>query len=213
MAEEKEKKESPVATAAKPAKPAEAAKTKEQSDKLIRSLVTFITVLAGAILLLAYPFTLANGDSIGVLFFLLGLLWLISSYYIFKVEYWSWGSVLMTLVLVFVLVALKLVFTQGSIPAGILIVMGYGVALAVILFFVRRTYGVGVWKIQQAEEEKKNKEREAVRTANAEGLRCPKCRSTDLYMCEDGSTFCRNCKAGFVDIRNASAKPASSVQF
>jgi len=50
-----------------------------------------------------------------------------------------------------------------------------------------------------------------VRTANPEGLHCPSCKSNDVYICDDGSTFCKTCRTGFVNIHDASAKPKSSM--
>jgi MFS family permease len=178
-----------------PAKPA-------KKGKPIEAMVTFIATLAGAVLLLAYPWTLGNVDALGAVLFLFGLILLPTSYYLFKVEYWSWGTVLIVLILV-------LLF---AIPSSTLVLVGYADALAMILYFTRLTYGVGVWKIDLAREKEQRKAREVVRTANPEGLHCPRCRSTDIYICDDGSSYCRSCNSGFVDIHDVSARPKSSMQ-
>jgi len=170
--------------------------------KPIQAIVVFITVLAGAILLLVYPFTIGTTDAIGVLFFVFGLMFLPLVYYVFKVEYWSWSSVVIVLILVLLL----------AIPSFSYVIIGYAIILIIVLFLVRRTYGVGLWRIQQAKEDRERKVREAVRTANREGYHCPRCSSRDLYICEDGSTFCKSCKVGFVDIRNLGSMPKSSIK-
>ncbi len=173
----------------------------KKHGKPMQALVAFAMVLAGAILLLAYPFTIGHTDITGILFFIFGLMLLPLSYYVFKVEYWSWGSVLIVLVLELLL----------AVPTLQYVIIGYGIPLAIMLFVVRRTYGVGVWKLEQAKEEKERKVREKVRTSNPEGIHCPRCKSNDLYICDDGSTYCRSCRVGFVDIRDLAVKPKSSM--
>ncbi|MFX0208878.1 MAG: hypothetical protein ACFFDT_23040, partial [Candidatus Hodarchaeota archaeon] len=199
MVDEKVKKASKVKKTTK--SPAKADKGRVLG-KPIQAIIAFITILAGAILLLVYPFTIGTTDAIGVLFFIFGLMFLPLVYYVFKVEYWSWSSVVIVLILVLLL----------AIPSISFVIIGYAIILIIVLFFIRRTYGVGLWKIQQEKEERERKVREAIRTANKEGYHCPRCGSTDLYVCEDGSTYCRNCKVGFVDIRNLGLLPKSSIK-
>jgi hypothetical protein len=165
-------------------------------------LVLFAATLAGAVLLLAYPWTYGTADALGAIYLLYGLILAPTSYYVFKVEYWTWGTLLMVLILIMLF----------AIPASTFALLAYADALAIILFFTQSTYGVGVWKVDRAREEEQKKARDVVRTANPEGFHCPRCKSSDVYICDDGSTYCRSCKTGFVNIHDTSAKPRSSMQ-
>ena len=181
---------------------AEKTTAKKKMVKPIENIAAFVVVLEGAIILLAFPFAIGSADALGVLFLLFGLMLLPVSWYVFKGDYWSWGSALIILIMALLLAVPSLTYS----------VIAYGVSLAIVLFMVRRTYGVGVWKMEQAKEEAARKIREEHRTANPEGLHCPRCKSADLYIADDGSTFCRSCKVGFVNIRDVAAKPKSSMQ-
>ncbi len=181
---------------------------KEKTGKPMQAFLAFIVVLVQAILLLSYPFTLGQADALGVLFFIFGLMMIIFVFYVFKVEYWSWSSVLIVLILVLLLAVPSLIINPSIRFA---VIVSYGVLLAVVLFFVRKTYGVGVWKLQQMKEKEEKKIRDAKRTANPEKLRCPRCASNELYITEDGSTFCTKCKVGYVDIHDVSATPKTSL--
>lgn len=178
-----------------PAKPA-------KKGKPVEALVLFAATLAGAVLLLAYPWTYGKADAVGAIYFLYGLILAPTSYYVFKVEYWTWGTLLMVLILTMLF----------AILASTFVLLAYADALAIILFFTQSTYGVGIWKVDRAREEEQKKARDVVRTANPEGLHCPRCKSSDVYICDDGSTYCRSCKTGFVNIHDTSAKPRSSMQ-
>jgi len=177
-----------------PARPA-------KKGKPVEALVVFATTIAGAVLLLAYPWTYGKADAVGAIYFLYGLIFVPTAYYVFKVEYWTWGTLLMIMILV-------LLF---AVPASTFALLVFADALAVVLFYTQTTFGVGVWKIDRAREEEHKKARDVVRTANPEGFHCPRCKSTDVYICDDGSTYCRSCKTGFVNIHDASAKPISSM--
>lgn len=181
-----------------PIPPSKAAK----KGKPVEALVLFAATLAGTVLLLAYPWTYGNADAVGAIYFLYGLILAPTSYYVFKVEYWTWGTLLMVVILI-------LLF---AILASTFVLLAYVDALAIILYLTQATYGVGVWKIDLAREEEHRKAREVVRVANPESLHCPRCKSSDVYICEDGSTYCRSCKTGFVNIHDMSAKPRSSMQ-
>ena len=173
-----------------------------KKGKPVEALVLFAVSLAGVILLLAYPWTYGNPDAVGAIYFLFGLILVPTTYYVYKVEYWSWGTVMVMMILV-------LLF---GILASTFALLAYVDTLAFVLFYTQVTYGVGVWKIEQAREEQQKKVRDVVRTANPEGLHCPRCKSSDVYICDDGSTYCRSCKTGFVNIHDTSAKPRSSMQ-
>ncbi len=181
---------------------------KEKTGKPMQAFLAFIVVLVQAVLLLSYPFTLGQTDAIGVLFFIFGVMMIIFVYYVFKVEYWSWSSVFIVLVLILLLAVPSLILKPSI---SFAIIVGYGILLAVVLFIVRKTYGVGVWKMQQLKEKEQKKIRDAKRTANPEKLRCPRCRSDELYIAEDGSTFCNKCKVGYVNIHDVSATPKTSL--
>lgn len=180
-----------------PIPPAKLAK----KGKPMEAWVLLAATLAGAVLLLTYPWILGSADAVGAIYFLYGLILAPSAYYVFKVEYWTWGTLLIVLVLI-------LLF---AVPASTFALLIYADALAIVLFFTQTTFGVGVWKVDLAREEEQKKAREVVRTANPEGLHCPRCKSTDVYICDDGSTYCRSCKTGFVNIHDSSAKPRSSM--
>jgi len=168
----------------------------------VRALITFIFGLTGTFLLLLYPFIFPGSGAIGGLFFIFGLLLLIPTFYLIEAEGWSWSSAVIVLVLVLLM----------AVPTLSYVAIGYSITFAVVLYLFRLTFGVGAWKIQKEKEEKETKIRNKKRTANAEGLHCPNCKSTKLYITDDGSTFCAVCKRGFVNIRDAKAGPKSSVQ-
>ena len=170
--------------------------------KPMEAILLFVFTLAAAVLLLVNPWTLGDTDALGAILLVFGLLLIPTSYYVFKVEYWSWGTVLIVLLVV-------LLF---AIPAAHFVAIAFFDALFVVLYVTRLTYGVGLWKIEQAIEEEQRKEREEIRVSNPEGLHCPRCKSNDIYICEDASTFCRSCNVGFVSIEDAAAKPKSSMQ-
>jgi len=178
-----------------PAKPAE-------KGRPIEAWVLFSATLAGVVLLLAYPWTFGNLDAVGAIYILCGLILAPTSYYVFKAEYWTWGTLLMVMILILLFAILASTFA----------LLAFADALAITLFFTQTAYGVGVWKIDQAREEEQKKARDVVRTANPDGFHCPRCKSTDVYICDDGSTYCRGCKTGFVNIHDASAKPMSSMR-
>jgi hypothetical protein len=178
-----------------PAKPA-------KKGKPIEALVLFSTTWAGVVLLLAYPWTYGNLDAVGAIYILCGLILAPTSYYVFKAEYWTWGTLLMVMILILLFAILASTFA----------LLAFADALAITLFFTQTAYGVGVWKIDQAREEEQKKARDVVRTANPDGFHCPRCKSTDVYICDDDSTYCRGCKTGFVNIHDTSAKPMSSMR-
>lgn len=168
----------------------------------IKAFITFIVALVGTFLLLLYPFIFPGSGALGALYFIFGLLLLVPAFYMLEAEGWSWSSGTVVLAFVFLF----------AVPTLNYILITYSVVFAVILFLFRLTYGVGAWKLQHAKEEKERKIRNAKRTANTGGLHCPRCGGTKLYICDDGSTFCADCKEGFVNIRDAKAAPKSSVQ-
>ena len=168
----------------------------------IRALITFIFGLVGTFLLLLYPFIFPDSGAVGGLFFIFGLLLLIPTFYLIEAEGWSWSSAVIVLVLVLLM----------AVPTLNYVAIGYSIAFAVVLYLFRLTFGVGAWKIQKKKEEEELKVRNKLRTANPEGLHCPNCKSSKLYIAEDGSTYCAECKRGFVNIHDVKAGPKSSAQ-
>lgn len=159
--------------------------SKRRQAQVVSAVVSFALAASMFAAMVLRPF-----DIVAVLWFLLGAATLGIGYYLQKGEFFAWG--------VGVIVAALAVL--AGVGLGALYVAGMSVATLAVLYLFRRPYGVGLWKVEQARKEKEEKERRAKRSANPKGLRCPSCGSTHLYVAEDRSAFCEECKAGTISI-------------
>jgi hypothetical protein len=80
--------------------------------------------------------------------------------------------------------------------SAVLIVLA--ILVDVLLFRVREYYGMV--RYDREGEERAKKELATERTSNPEGLHCPRCGSTRLWVAPDHSAFCQNCRAGTISL-------------
>ena len=97
-----------------------------------------------------------------------------------------------------VVAGLSLLFGVLLLPFGA-IPVALAVVVIVPLVLVRTYYGMVRYRPE--EEERKKEEVHAERTRNPEGLHCPHCGSTKLWIAADGSAYCDNCKTGTIALR------------
>lgn len=133
---------------------------------------------------------LRSFDTVAFLWLILGILSVGTGVYLYRGEPSAWG-------LAVILAALGILAGLGL--DAVFVAATSAVVLAVLYLF-RRTYGVGLWKIEQVRREEERKEREAKRTENPRALHCPRCGSVRLYIAEDGSAFCLDCRVGAISI-------------
>lgn len=128
----------------------------------------------GAVLLIALGFVYAYGGR--------GLM---------KDESWGWGAGVFGGVLYLLL--------GYFIHLYVLPFMGIAVVVIALLFLSREYYGMV--RFDPDEEDRRKQELRAARTANPQGVHCPKCGSAGLWISEDGSAWCESCKAGIIALR------------
>lgn len=150
----------------------------------------FVTGLAG--IALGLYFTVAQGGLLaGILFVVLGGAYALGGRALHRGDSWGWGAGMIAGAF-FVLLGILLLPLAA-------ITLALAVITVVLLYRVREFYGM-VRFDAEAEERTKAALR-AERTANPEGLHCPHCGGTALWIAPDGSAWCEACKTGIISVK------------
>ncbi len=176
-----------------PAKDATAQTSKGRPTLAAAAILLMLAAGAASAVLGLYSIAYAGNLLAAILLLLLAATYLLGGRGLWKDESWGWGAGMFGGVLA-ILFALVL-------PLLAVVVAVLGIAAMVLLFVVREDYGMV--RFDPKEEERRKKELEAARTRNPEGLHCPHCGSTALWVAPDGSAWCTSCKRGVISIRPA----------
>jgi len=153
----------------------------------------YLMLATGAIALALSMYWMFWGNSLlgGTIVLLLGIAYVYGARALHKGESWGWGAGVFA-------GAFVVLFGLFLLPyAALLIVL----AIAIIVLLLRVRDYFGMVRPDPKEQERAKKELESQRTSNPEGLHCPHCGSTALWVAPDGSAFCQNCKAGTISLR------------
>jgi hypothetical protein len=156
-------------------------------------LAIWLMIAGGAVsIALSVYWMLWGGNALGgFLVLLLGIAYMYGGRALRAGESWGWGAgVFAGVFYVF--------FGLFMLPlAAILIVLA--IVVMFLLYRVRDYFGMV--RYDPEEEERRKKELETQRTSNPEGLHCPRCGSTRLWVAPDGSAFCQECRTGTISLR------------
>ena len=137
-------------------------------------------------------FLFVGGAGFGViLLFALGFVYAYGGRGLMKDESWGWGAGVFG---GFLYLLLGYFIHLYTVPF-----MGVAVVVIALLYLSREYYGMV--RYDADEEEQRKVELRAARTANPQGVRCPKCGSAQLWISEDGSASCESCRAGIIALR------------
>lgn len=152
-----------------------------------------IMIAAGLLALgLGVYFLLYGGNILGGLAFLaLGFAYAYGGRALWQGESWGWGAGVFAGVF-FVLFGV-LVLPLGAANAALAVVV------AILLYRERAYYGMV--RVRPQEEEARKAEMRTERMRNPDGLHCPHCGSTALWVAADGSAWCDACKRGTISLR------------
>ena len=165
---------------------------KEARPTAATAAIGLMLVAGGVDLGLGVYWALWGGNALGGLFFLfVGIAYLYGGRGLYAGESWGWGAGIMA-------GAFAILFGVPLLPFGA-IPSVLAVVVIVPLVLVREYYGMV--RYRPKEEERQKEERHAERTRNPEGLHCPHCGSTRLWIAADGSAYCDNCKTGTIALR------------
>jgi len=157
------------------------------------TVAIYLMLVTGAIALALSVYWMVWGNNLlgGILVLLLGIAYLYGGRALRDGESWGWGAgVFAGVFYVF--------FGLFMLPlAAILIVLA--VVVMFLLYRVRDYFGMV--RSDPEEEDRRKKELETQRTLNPEGLHCPRCGSTRLWVAPDGSAFCQECRTGTISLR------------
>lgn len=158
--------------------------------------VAILLMLATAVIALVlsvYWMFLGSNPLGGLIIILLAVAYLSGGRALNAGESWGWGAGVFAGIFYVLFGFLLLPF------GGILI--GLAIVVIVLLYRVREYFGMV--RYDADEEGLKKKSFEAERTSNPEGLHCPHCGSTRLWVAPDGSAFCQNCRAGTISLKRS----------
>ena len=184
----------PVAPAdvSPPEAPPAAGAEKEARPSAATAAMAVMLAAGGADLGLGVYWIFWGGNALGGLFFLLiGAGYLYGSRGLHGGESWGWGAGIMA-------GAFSILFGVLLLPLGAIPVVLAVIAI-VPLVLVREYYGMV--RYDPKEEERQKEKRHTERTRNPEGLHCPHCGSTQLWIAADGSAYCGDCKTGTISLR------------
>jgi len=157
------------------------------------TVAIYLMLATGAIALALSLYWMFWGNNIlgGTIVLLLGIAYVYGGRALHKGESWGWGAGVFAGIFV-------LLFGLFLLPyAAVLIVLAI---VVIVLLFRAREY-FGMVRYDRDEEERAKKDLESQRTSNPEGLLCPRCGSTRLWVAPDGSAFCLNCRAGTISLK------------
>ena len=159
----------------------------------LATVATYLMIAAGlGTIGLAVYVVIDRGSLFGVLILaVLGFVYAYGGRGLMKDESWGWGAGVFGGVLYLLLGYFIHLFVVPF--------MGIAVVVIVLLYLSRGYYGMV--RFDPDAEERKKAELRASRTANPQGIHCPKCGSPQLWISEDGSAFCEACKTGTVALR------------
>jgi len=140
----------------------------------------------------------AGFSGVGILLLLLlGVVYLAGAWGLHKNDSWGWGAGIFGSVLFWLFGPWISIFT--------LIFAGFAVVVCLLLILSREHFGMVRYN-PEIEAQQKAALRLA-RTQNPEGLHCPHCGSTQLWISADGSAYCENCRTGTIALLPA-AEPS-----
>ena len=135
-----------------------------------------------------------GGDLLGGTFLLtLGATYAYAARGLHRGESWGWGAGMFAGGFCFLFGIFLLPLT------GILLALA---AVVMVLLYRARVY-YGMVRYDPAEDERKKAELESARTQNPDGIHCPHCGGTRLWISSDDSAFCLDCRIGIISIRRA----------
>jgi hypothetical protein len=157
------------------------------------TVAIYLMLATGAIALALSLYWMFWGNNIlgGTIILLLGIAYVYGGRALRKGESWGWGAGVFAGIFV-------LLFGLFLLPyAAVLIVLA--IVVIVLLFRVREYFGMV--RFDREGEERAKQELESHRTSNPEGLHCPRCGSTRLWVASDSSAFCLNCRTGTISLK------------
>ena len=173
--------------------PTESVAETDTGRPMLATVAIYLMLATGAIALALSVYWMFWGNSLlgGTIVLLLGIAYVYGGRALHKGESWGWGAGVFA-------GAFVVLFGLFLLPyAALLIVL----AIVIIVLLLRVRDYFGMVRPDPKEDERAKKELESQRTSNPEGLHCPHCGSPALWVAQDGSAFCQNCKAGTISLR------------